>query len=167
LKDFQSIIKELKLKPHPEGGYFRETYRSRGSISAECLDNDYQGRRNFSTAIYFLLTSDLFSAFHRLHQDEMWHFYDGSPLALHVISKDGLYQTKVLGRCTAKGEELQIVVRGGDWFAATVVEPNSYTLAGCTVSPGFDFEDFKLANREELVARFPQHRQIIEALTRS
>lgn len=159
------IIKKLDLKPHPEGGYFRETYRSAGEIIPECPGSDYYGKRNFATGIYFLLTSDMFSAFHRIKQDEMWHFYDGSPLELHILSETGKYSTQILGRDLNDGQIPQMVIPGGNWFAATVADANSYTLTGCTVSPGFDFADFELARREEMISRFPQHRKVITKLT--
>ncbi|VAW29563.1 FIG018171: hypothetical protein of Cupin superfamily [hydrothermal vent metagenome] len=159
------IIKNLNLKPHPEGGYYRETYRSADELIAECLGSDYDGKRNYATGIYFLLTSDAFSAFHKIKQDEMWHFYDGSPLELHILSETGKYFTQVLGCNFDAGEVPQIVIPGGNWFAATVVDTNSYTLTGCTVSPGFDFDDFELARMEELISRFPQHRKVITKLT--
>jgi len=161
----QKIIDKLNLKPHPEGGFFRETYRSSGEILPESLGDKYAGKRNFSTGIYFLLTSESFSAFHRIRQDEMWHFYDGSSLKLHVLSKEGAYFTQILGCNLDTGERPQIVIRGGSWFAATVINPNSYTLTGCTVSPGFDFTDFELARREELISLFPEHRKVIVELT--
>ena len=162
----KDIIKKLGLKPHPEGGFFRETYRSVGEILPESLGADYDGKRNYATGIYFLLTSDSFSAFHRIRQDEMWHFYDGSPLKLHIISKAGKYSTQILGRNLNEGQVPQIVVSGDNWFAATIINPNDYTLTGCTVSPGFDFADFELARREEMISRFPQHRKVITKLTR-
>jgi predicted cupin superfamily sugar epimerase len=161
----KDIIKKLGLKPHPEGGFFRETYRSVGEILPESLGADYDGKRNYATGIYFLLTSDSFSAFHRIRQDEMWHFYDGSPLKLHVISETGKYSTQILGRNLDNGELPQIVISGGNWFAATVVDADSYTLTGCTVSPGFDFTDFELAHREELISLFPQLQKVITELT--
>jgi len=159
------IIKRLNLKPHPEGGYFRETYRSAGELIPECLGSDYHGKRNFATGIYFLLTSDTFSAFHKIKQDEMWHFYDGSPLKLHILLETGEYFTQILGCNLDAGEIPQIVIPGGNWFAATVVNAGSYTLTGCTVSPGFDFADFELARMEDLISRFPQHRKVITRLT--
>ena len=90
------IIEVLGLAPHPEGGYFKETYRSTDEILQDCLPDDYKGNRNYSTCIYFLLTSDDFSAFHRIKQDEIWHFYDGSPLRLHSISASGLHETHIM-----------------------------------------------------------------------
>lgn len=160
-----TIIKELGLLEHPEGGYFKETYRSKGSISNATLGENYQGDRNYSTCIYFLLTSEKFSAFHKINQDEIWHFYKGSPLLLHIISKEGNYSSIKIGNDFEKGEVPQYVVKGGDWFAAEVISNNAYTLVGCTVAPGFDFADFVLPERKELTALFPQHQEIITKLT--
>jgi predicted cupin superfamily sugar epimerase len=161
------IIHTLDLKPHPEGGFFRETYRSVGSIHQDSLDPAYQGARNYSTCIYFLLTSEVFSAFHRIRQDEIWHFYEGSPIDLHVIAEDGSYSKTVIGRDIAQGQVPQFVVPGGSWFAATVIQPEAYSLLGCTVAPGFDFLDFELPTRDALSGRFPQHQELIHGLTRS
>jgi uncharacterized protein len=160
------IIKTLQLCPHPEGGYFRETYRSSGMISKEELGDKYSGNRNFSTCIYFLLTSENFSAFHRIVQDEAWHFYDGSPLLLHMISPGGEYARVILGRDFEKGEVPQVVVPGGTWFAAEVAEENSFSLLGCTVAPGFDFADFEMAGRGDLIKRFPGLKEFILRLSR-
>jgi uncharacterized protein len=162
----EEIISNLGLKPHPEGGYFRETYRSVGVISQECLGMRYNSLRNYSTCIYFLLTSGRFSAFHRIVQDEIWHFYKGSSLKIHMIDDKGVYSVKVVGTDFEKGEVPQFVVSGQTWFAATVSDIDSYSLVGCTVSPGFDFEDFELPDRQELTLAFPQHKEIIKVLTR-
>ncbi len=159
------IITYLDLAPHPEGGYFKETYRSDGEIEEGCLDENYSGKRNFSTCIYFLLTSDKFSSFHRIKQDEIWHYYDGSPICLHVISESGNYSNHIIGRDIFNGELLQVVVSGGCWFAAEVINKNDYSLVGCTVSPGFSFEDFELKNRKELVSLFPDLEEVISKLT--
>jgi len=160
------IIQKLDLHPHPEGGFFKETYRSEGVINTDSLDPIYHGERNYSTCIYFLLTSDVFSAFHRIRQDEIWHFYVGSPICLHEISKEGIYIKTIIGSDIENREVPQYVVSGGSWFGATVIRDDDYTLVGCTVAPGFDFLDFDLAGRTELMAEFPQHREIIIRLTR-
>ena len=161
----QEIIKKLNLKEHPEGGYFSETYRSTVSIPNKILGEDYIGNRTCSTCIYFMLTSEKFSAFHKINQDEIWHYYKGAPLKLHIISSDGDYSFVMIGNDFDKGEVPQYVVKGGDWFAAEVLEKNSYTLVGCTVSPGFDFADFVLPKREELIQLFPKHSKIMSQLT--
>lgn len=161
----ETIVDKLDLKPHPEGGYFKETYRSAGAIEAESLDARYTSERNYSTCIYFLLTSDNFSAFHRIKQDEIWHFYNGSPIRLHMITESGTYSKQLIGKDITKGELPQFVVPGGYWFASEVVDKESYALTGCTVSPGFSFEDFELKSQKELTALFPSHATVIAKLT--
>jgi predicted cupin superfamily sugar epimerase len=159
-------ISALGLQRHPEGGWYRETYRSPEQIAQAALPPRFSGPRSFSTAIYYLLEGDDFSALHRIRQDEGWHFYDGSALTLHLISPEGEYSSLLLGRDLGKGEQPQAVVPAGWLFAATVNEPDSYSLTGCTVAPGFDFDDFELPGRDELRARYPRHAAIIERLTR-
>jgi len=166
MKKLDQIIRKLDLKPHPEGGFYRETYRSDGVINENSLSYGYHGERNLSTCIYFLLTSDAFSAFHRIRQDEIWHFYDGSPIELHTITQDGTYNKTVIGRDFDLGQVPQFVVPSRSWFAATVINPDDYSLIGCTVSPGFDFRDFELPSRGDLISQFPQHKEIISKLTR-
>ncbi|MBU0994456.1 MAG: cupin domain-containing protein [Proteobacteria bacterium] len=158
-------IKTLHLTAHPEGGFFRETYRADITLSREALPGRYGGKRTASTAIYFLLESDQVSVFHRIRSDELWHFYHGSPLDIHMIEKNGAYRTARLGPDHSKGERFQIVVNHGIWMAATVVADHSYTLTGCTVSPGFEFSDFELADREILASSFPEHAKIIRMLS--
>ncbi|MFD1293808.1 cupin domain-containing protein [Lutibacter holmesii] len=165
MNSIEKIIDTLNLQPHPEGGYFAETYRSAGEIKQACLDTSYQGKRNFSTCIYFLLTSNKFSAFHRIKQDEIWHFYDGAPIKLYVISEKGNLSTQLIGRDFDKGEVPQYVVPGGSWFAAEVLTDNNYSLVGCTVSPGFSFDDFELKSRENLISLFPHLKNVITKLT--
>jgi predicted cupin superfamily sugar epimerase len=161
----ENIINKLNLQAHPEGGYFRETYRSKGEVNTDSLPADYKGKRNYSTCIYFLLTSDNFSALHRIKQDEIWHFYDGSPILLHVITPEGEHSEIVIGNDLSKGEIPQYVVPGGCWFAAEVINKNSYSLTGCTVSPGFSFEDFELKSKAELINMFPHQKEVISKLT--
>lgn len=165
LMDAHTIIKKLNLIEHPEGGYFKETYRSTGMISEKELGASYSSDRNYSTCIYFLLTSEKFSAFHKINQDEIWHFYKGTPLLLHIITKEGFYKTVTIGNDLEKGEVPQYVVKGGDWFAAEVIENEAYALVGCTVAPGFDFADFVLPERKELITMYPEHTEIITKLT--
>jgi uncharacterized protein len=166
MDELNSIIVNLKLIPHPEGGFYRETYRSPGEIFSENPDERPSGNRNYSTCIYYLLPFEAFSAFHRIRQDEIWHFYDGSPIILHLISQQGGYSRVIIGRNLDEGEVPQFVVYGGTLFAAEVKNKKGFSLAGCTVSPGFDFRDFELPGREELVNQFPQHVEIITRLTR-
>ncbi len=158
-------IEKLQLEPHPEGGYFRQTYRSEVAISREALPSSFTGPRAVSTAIYFLLAGENFSAFHRLRSDEMWHFYVGAPVTVHVIEPGGKYSAIVLGNDPEAGQVLQAVARAECWFASHVADWKSFAVVGCTVSPGFDFEDFEMGKRMELVREYPQHRGIIERLT--
>ena len=152
-------VKKLGLEKHPEGGYFRETFRSEIKVSAA----GFPSGRRASTAIYYLLKSGQFSAFHRIKSDELWHLYAGSALVLHVID-GGRLETITLGKC--RGQEPQAVVKAGCWFAASVAKPRSYSLAGCTVSPGFDFADWEMGDREKLLKEYTRHRMIIEKYTR-
>lgn len=160
------IIVNLKLTPHPEGGYYRETYRSPGIIEQNSLSVNYSGARNYSTCIYFMLESESFSALHRILQDEIWHFYEGSPIRMHLISPDGEYTTVRIGRDIENGEVPQFVVPGGFYFGAEVIEDNSFSLVGCTVSPGFDFADFDLPKAADLINKFPHLESVIKKLTR-
>ncbi len=161
----KEIINELNLMPHPEGGYFIETYRSDGTIKEDSLNKTYNGERNYSTCIYFLLTSNTFSAFHKIRQDEIWHFYEGSPIELFTISVNGNLSKHIIGLDLKNGQKPQLIVPGNHWFAASVLNKDSYALVGCTVSPGFDFEDFVLGTKKELVEKFPQHEEIIAKYT--
>ena len=162
----QDLIEKLELLPHPEGGYYKEIYRSPGIIPQQVLGKHFSGNRNFSTSIYFLLTSDDFSAFHRIGQDEIWYFHSGSSLFIHMIDQQGNYFRHELGTGVNKGQTPQFVVPAGYWFASNIKNKNSYSLVGCTVAPGFDFDDFELAKREKLIDEFPQHSEIIHKLTR-
>ena len=162
----QRIIEKLGLLPHPEGGYYKEIYRSKGLIQSESLGPEFSGIRNYATSIYFMLTSDTFSAFHKINQDEIWHFYDGSPIKLHVISESGIHTQHIVGKDIFSDQVPQIVVPANHWFAATVINKNDFSLVGCSVSPGFDFNDFTLPSRKQLTQLFPQHINIITELTR-
>ena len=159
-------IEKLALQRHPEGGFFRETYRAELQIGAESLPVQFKGSRAVSTGIYFLLQRDDFSAFHRLRSDEMWHFYVGSGLLVHVIDAAGKYSTVRLGDDPEAGEVFQTVVTAGCWFGSEVRDQSGYGLVGCTVAPGFTFEDFEMGKRAELLRNYPAHRGIIERLTR-
>jgi uncharacterized protein len=165
-EDAKYWIDKLRLMPHPEGGYYRQTYRAELVIDRAALPAGFLGNRAVSTAIYFLLEGKDFSAFHRLRSDEIWHFYIGEALVVHVISESGEYSGIQLGSDPEAGEVFQAVVNAGCWFASRVEDPQSFALVGCTVAPGFDFEDFELGKREELVRFYPQHRELIEWLTR-
>ncbi len=161
----QEIIQKFHLNKHPEGGYYKETYRSNGIIKNENLSDHFIEDRNYSTSIYFLLTSDTFSAFHKINQDEIWHFYLGTTLKLHMISPNGKYSFVLIGNNLAEEERPQFVVPAQYWFAAEVLEKNSFAFTGCTVAPGFDFKDFVLPKRKELIELFPNLEEIITKLT--
>ena len=164
-KTAQKYIANLDLTPHPEGGYFKEVYRSGEIIEAEHLPMRYSKKRNFSTSIYFLLEGNQVSKFHRLKSDEIWHFYDGSPIKIFIITQNGNLQEKILGRNLDNGELPQLVIEKGNWFGAKVTDKKSFSLIGCTVSPGFDFNDFELAKKQEMLNEFPNLRKIIDELT--
>jgi predicted cupin superfamily sugar epimerase len=165
-KDSSYWIHHLQLQPHPEGGHYRQTYRSDVLLPKESLPKRFQGPRAASTAIYFLLAGVDFFAFHRLQSDELWHFYLGGTLVVHVIEADGRYSQIKLGPNLEDGEVFQAVVKAGCWFASQVEDTKSFALVGCTVAPGFDFEDFELAQRHELARSYPQHLDVIHKLTR-
>ncbi len=159
-------IERLQLTPHPEGGYFIETYRSAHMLATAHLPAAYDAPRAMATAIYFLLEGGDFSAFHRLKGDEIWHHYEGSPLTVHRISPDGTLMQSSLGRDPDAGQDLQLLIPAGTWFAATVDDPSGYGLVGCTMTPGFAFPDLELGDRDALLRSFPRHRALIERLTR-
>lgn len=161
-----TIIEKLGLLPHPEGGFFKETYRSDEEISQNALPQYFSGARNHSSCIYFLLRSADFSAFHKINQDEIWHFYEGSTIRLVMISPEGKVTEVTIGRDIVNGEVPQFVVPKHHWFAAKVITTNSFALVGCTVAPGFDFADFVLPTREALIQLFPQHKLLITQFTR-
>jgi predicted cupin superfamily sugar epimerase len=159
-------IEKLNLIEHPEGGYFREIYRSEETIPGEHLPERFTGPRAFSTSIYYLLEGNDFSSFHRLRSDEIWHFYTGGSLTIYIINSQGVLSQIFLGPNFDIGEVFQAVVPAGCWFAAQPNHIRSFTLVGCTVAPGFDFADFELGGRGELIKKFPQHKTIIEKFTR-
>ena len=160
-------VQKLSLLKHPEGGYYRETYRGSDLINQDQSLSRYGGARNTSTAIYYLLIDQDFSAFHKLQSDEIFHFYSGSALDVHIISDLGEYSYYKVGNNPDNNEILQLVIPHGNWFASCVSQPDSYSLIGCTVSPGFDFADFTLANQEDLINLYPQHKKIIRQFTHS
>jgi hypothetical protein len=175
MNDAEQWIQALDLRRHPEGGWFREVYRAQETIPHRSLPRRFTGERSFSTAIYFLLKETDFSAFHRIQQDELWHFYDGTSLTIHRIDPSGNYSTVQVGRNLQAGEKIVAVVQAGWLFGATVnakvkaaggKDSSPYVLAGCTVAPGFDFDDFEMPSRQRLLEQYPQHRQILEQLTR-
>ncbi|AUD02223.1 cupin domain-containing protein [Spirosoma pollinicola] len=159
-------VQTFNMQPHPEGGYFAETYRSAEQIPQSALPERFSGARPYSTAIYFLLESHHISALHRIASDEVWHFYAGGPLEIFVISPAGELTVIRLGNDPVKGEVFQAVVPAGCWFGSKPAEGVDFSLVGCTVAPGFDFADFEMASRTSLLAEFPQHKAVIGNLNR-
>jgi len=157
-QNLQRLISDLELIEHPEGGYYRETYRSVASV----LTNG-GSQRSALTNIYFLLTSDTFSAWHRIDADETWHFYQGTGIVISIIDRDGNLEDRRLG----PDGPWQTTVPAGYFFAAHVPGPTGYALAGCSVAPGFEFSGFELPSRETLTARYPQHSAAIARFTRT
>lgn len=158
MKSAQEWIEALGLLPHPEGGFYKETYRAAHEA----------GTRAVSTAIYFLLRAQDVSHFHRIDADEMWHFYTGYPLTVHMINMAGEYDTLKLGTNLENNETPQGLVAKNVWFGAALDEnasPNAYALVGCTVAPGFEFSTFELARQDQMLADFPAHDAIIKRLT--
>lgn len=162
----QQLIQQYNLQPHPEGGWYKETYKSDEYISGSTLPERFGGSRVFSTAIYFLLEQGNFSAFHRIKSDECWHFYAGDPLVVYVMQLNGRLDIIHLGNDIEKGQVFQFVVPANCWFASRPAPGSTFCFVGCTVAPGFDFTDFELAKASSLTALFPQHRAIIEELCR-
>lgn len=156
----QTYIRTLQLQPHPEGGFYKETYRSAATVSTP------NGARNHSTGIYFLLEAGNFSAFHRIKSDEMWHFYAGDVLEVIEIDATGTLTVTAVGNDVETGHVFQYVVKAGNWFASRVRAGGAFALVGCTVAPGFDFADFEMPSRDTLLQLFPQHAEMITALTR-
>ena len=158
------LIRRFGLEPHPEGGYYSETFRSPTQVLRDGAP-DSDGTRAASTAIYYLLCNGAYSACHRIRSDEVWHFYAGSPLEVHAIDEGGVLSTRRLGHALEHADTVfQAVVPKGHWFAARCCDPSAYAFVGCTVAPGFEFSEFEIADTAALIARFPLHRALIELL---
>jgi uncharacterized protein len=154
--DVEGLIAALALRPHPEGGFFAETYR--------CAR--HAGDRSLSTAIYFLLTAENPSRIHRVASDEVWHFYRGDPLEMLQLHPDGSSAVLEIGPNVATGQRPQVLVRAGVWQGVRVAAGGRYALVGATVTPGFDFADFEMGDRDELSAVYPARVTLIGALTK-
>jgi uncharacterized protein len=162
----QQLIQQYNLRPHPEGGWYTETYKSAEQIPASALPERFGGARVFSTAIYFLLEQENFSAFHRIKSDECWHFYAGDPLDIYVLQQDCNLDVIQLGNDISKDQVFQYIVPANCWFASKPATGSGFCFVGCTVAPGFDFADFEMANAGDLATEFPQHENIIKTLCR-
>lgn len=149
-------VEKLELLPHPEGGFYKETYRSEQTIPGT--------ERQLMTGIYFLLTSKNVSRFHRIKSDELWFYHAGSPLIVHTLDENGHTQNHV-GLDFKAGQTPQFLVPKNTIFGSSVLNDDSYSLVSCVVAPGFDFTDFELFTKEELLPLFPEHEAIIERLT--
>jgi predicted cupin superfamily sugar epimerase len=162
----EKIRELLQLQPHPiEGGYFAETYRSVGKVPHSALSG-YPSDRSLSTAIYYLLTPDTFSAMHRVRGNEMFHFYLGDPVEMLQLNPDRSGEVLLLGQDIASGMRLQHSVPGGVWQGSRLKNGGKYALLGTTMAPGFEYEDYETGKRGELIARHAQHAELITALTR-
>ncbi len=181
-RESEYIINKLNLvKLIEEGGYYRETYRSSQHILIKVcdgknsqdivyspkLDNESSNIRSIFTLIYYLLDGNQFSAFHKVKHDEIWHFYKGSSVSLYVFTDSGKLLNIQLGNDLGKNENIQYVIKGNTWFGAEINDKSSYSLIGCSVSPGFDFRDFELGTRNKLKKLFPCHEELINRLTRA
>jgi len=161
----QELIDRLGLAPHPERGYYTETYRAPLKLAA--LAPPHSGARAASTAIYFLVTREQPTTYlHLLLSDEMFHFYEGGPLDVLLLGPTGPGELRRLGTNVAAGERPQLLIPAGTWFAAELADGASHCLIGCTVAPGFEFADFELAAGPELAARYPAHAARIARMTR-
>lgn len=162
----EQLIAALELRPHPEGGHYREVYRAEEQIAHAALPPRFAGARAHATAIYFLLRRGETSALHAIASDELWHHYDGGALRVVTLAPDGTRRDHLLGKAYARGERPFAVVERGRMFAAELAEGAEFALVGCTVAPGFDFADFVMPSRAELRARWPQHDDVIARLGR-
>lgn len=161
------IKKLLNLNPLPvEGGFFAEAYRSDIALPKSALPGTYLGDRSLSTAIYYLLTPDTFSALHKLRGDEIFHFYLGDPVEMLLLKPDGTGEGVVLGQDIGSGMRLQHVVPGGTWQGSRLVPGGKYALLGTTMAPGFDVQDYEPASRDYLRARYVKYAALISILTR-
>jgi predicted cupin superfamily sugar epimerase len=160
------LINFYGLQAHPEGGFYKQTYRSDFLIDSVALPDTFSGQRPISTAIYFLLPGGSFAAFHRIKSDELWHFYSGVSLHIHVIHQDGFYEMLKLGANIEEGQSHQHKVPAGVWFASEPSSTEGFSFVGCTVSPGFDFNDFELATSDQLIAEYPHLKEIVSRLCR-
>jgi predicted cupin superfamily sugar epimerase len=154
-KKAQEYIDKLGLLPHPEGGFYKETYRSAVKT----------GDRNLMTAIYFLITSNNISRFHRIKSDEMWYFHDGSPLSVHTLDKENGHQVHKVGLNLSNGENPQLLVPANTIFGSSLDEENAFSLVSCTVAPGFDFADFELFTTQDLLSQFPDYEEIVRKMS--
>lgn len=162
--DAAYYVSKLGLDPHPEGGYYKRTFESEEQTTDQELTVNFEGKRKLYTSIYFLLGSNDISHFHRLKSDELWYYHAGSPLTVHVIDEHGEYKEYRLGINLENGEVPQVLVPKNSIFGSSVKDPDTFSLVGCMVSPGFEFRDFELFTQDELLAKYPQYKDVIMKL---
>ena len=162
----KDIIRKLDLKPHPEGGYYREIYRSGEEIDKDSLPDRYSGSRCFGTGIYYLLTPGDMSAMHRVKSDETFHFYMGDPTELLLLFPDGSGKIIDVGIDLEKGMEPCVTINRGVWQGQRLKDGGQFVLFGTTVNPGFDFDDFEMGDRNKLQTEYPEFSEMIEKLTK-
>ncbi len=159
------LISHFKMEKHPEGGYYKESFKSNGTLPQSALPSQIKGDRLWSSAIYFLLCNQEKSKLHKIAFDEVWHFYLGDPIVVVEIEPDGNVKETILGPDFIAGQKLQHVVPGGRWFGSYLPEGSQFAFVGCTVAPGFDFRDFEMGDKHTLLELYPDAKQIIEKLT--
>ncbi|USX25092.1 cupin domain-containing protein [Oxalobacteraceae bacterium OTU3CINTB1] len=157
----KDLISLLSLQPHPEGGHFKETYRGQTRVTSGKDSASYSA----STAIYYMLQGREKSTWHRIASDEMWHFYEGMPIRIYVLEPDGSLKVLRLGNpLRHDGASFQALVPAGQWFAAECEDHEGFGLVGCTVAPGFEFQDFEIADKSFLEQHWPEHVELIARL---
>jgi len=158
----ERLIQKFNLKPHPEGGYYSQGFRSAEFLKAEFLPDRYNGARNLYSSIHFMVTAQSPSRFHRIKTDEIWHFYTGDALVLHLINEQGKYQFFELSN-TAEKERFQMMIKKNTWMAAST--KGEFSLVGCTLSPGFEYVDFELGIRAKMLQEYPNLEDVILRFT--
>ncbi|MES2110533.1 MAG: cupin domain-containing protein [Bacteroidota bacterium] len=153
-------INHLQLQPHPEGGYYKEVFRS----ETEVMRPPSLLPKRACTSIYYLLEGEDFSGIHRIASDEIWYFHKGSPLHIHVIDENGEHQ--ILELSDDVNGNLSLVVKAGLWFAAEIPSKSGFTLVSCAVAPGFEFSEFEMALKEQITILYPQHSELFVKLCR-
>lgn len=159
------LAERFKMTAHPEGGFYAPSFRSDQFLPVNLLKGNWKNDRTLYSSILFLLVNNTFSAWHKIASDEIWHHYEGDDILIHIIHNDGNYTVETLSRKEGK-ENFTAIVHGGCWFASECVGELGYALAGCSLAPGFDFEDFELGNARALINRYPQHKALIEKYVR-
>ncbi|MFJ7744721.1 cupin domain-containing protein [Peribacillus sp. NPDC097295] len=164
MRDANYYVTKLGMEPHPEGGFYKRTFESSERTSDQELSVEFEGKRKLYTSIYFLLGSNDISHLHRLKSDELWYYHAGSPLTISVIDENGHYKESKLGINLDDGEIPQVLVPKNSIFGSSVRDEDTFSLVGCMVSPGFEFQDFELFTQEELLSKYPQHKEVIMKL---